>query len=198
MKQKNIITVLVSLGLAGPVLTGASAADKEKPSADVEAKVTQVLKATFPEVVITSMAKENEDGVDVIGVALTSKGNKMDADVTPDGTLYGTEQAGNLKTFPKPAAKALKKLTKGMKADFEIAKTYAKGEKDASGAMKVVKLSEPVIAYEADVEKDGKKGEFAVDASGKLLESPKWAKAGSEGKEEDEKDEKKGGKEEKD
>jgi len=50
----------------------------------------------------------------------------------------------------------------------------------------VVKLAEPIIAYEADVEKDGKKGEFSISAEGSILESPKWAKSGE--KESEDKD----------
>ena len=187
MKLRTIVCALLGAGLLGAVLPAALATEKEKPSAEVEAKVAQVIKAAYPEVVIISMAKGNEDGLEVVGVAFTSKGNKMDADVTPDGILVGTEEAADIKTFPRAAAVALRKATKGMKTTFEIAKTYAKGEKDASGAMKVVKLAAPIIAYEADVEKDGQKGEFAVDADGKMLESPKWAEAPngkSEGKKE--------------
>lgn len=191
MKLKNIIWVLAGLGLAGVVSSKALAAEKEKPAPEVQAKVSQAIKDAFPDAVIGNMVKEKEDGLDVIGVAFTSKGNTIDADLTPDGILVETEEAADLKTFPKSAAKALKKATKGMKASFEIARTFATSQKDASGAMKVTKLAEPTIAYEADVEKDGKKGEFAFDAEGKLLESPKWAKTGSKEKaEKSEKEEK--------
>jgi hypothetical protein len=186
MKLKGILSVLFGVSLIITTIADAAAAEKEKPTPEVEAKVTQTIKDTFPDVVISNMGKGNEDGLDVIGVAFTSKGKKMDADVTPDGVLVGTEEEGDIKAFPPAAAKALKKATKGMKASYEIARTFAKGEKDASGVMKVTKLAEPIIAYEADVEKDGKKGEFAFDASGKLLESPDWAKAGSEEKNEKE------------
>jgi hypothetical protein len=150
-----------------------------KPAIEVQTKVSQAIKEAFPDAVIGDMAKENEDGLDVIAVGFTSKGVKIDADVTPDGILVETEQAADIKTFPQPAADALKKATLGMKASFEIARTFAKAEKTASGSMKVTKLAKPVVAYEADVEKDGKKGEFAFDAEGKLLESPKWAKTES-------------------
>jgi hypothetical protein len=191
MKLINIISALAGLGLTSLVSSNALAAEKEKPAPEVQAKVAQAIKDAFPDAIIGDMVKEKEDGLDVIGVAFTSKSNKIDADVTPEGILVGTEEAADIKTFPKPAAKALKKATKGMKASFEIAKTFAKSEKDASGGMKVTKLAVPTIAYEADVEKDGKKGEFAFDADGKLLESPKWAKAGSSEKgEKNEKEEK--------
>ena len=187
MNYNKLVGILGCLGVAGLITSNAPAAEKEKPSAEVQAKVTQAIKDAFPDALISSMVKEKEDGLDVIGVAFTSNGNKIDGDVTPDGILVETEQPADIKTFPKPAAKALKKATKGMKASFEIAKNFAKAEKDASGAMKVIKLAEPTTAYEADVEKDGQKGEFAFDAEGKLLESPKWAKAGSK-EEKEEKD----------
>ena len=179
MKLNHIICVVAGLSLAGMASSQVLAADKEKPAPEVQVKVSQAIKDAFPDAVIGDTAKGNEDGLDVITVAFTSKGNKMDADVTPGGLLVGTEEPADIKTFPKAAAKALKKATKGMKASFEIARTFAKAEKDASGVMKAPKLAEPTIAYEADVEKDGQKGEFAFDANGKLLESPKWAKTGS-------------------
>jgi hypothetical protein len=187
MKLQNILCTLTSVGLMGAVLPSAWAADKEKPSTDVEARVTQVIKAAYPDVTITGMAKESEDGLSFIGVQMTSTGNKIDVDVMEDGTLVGSEEAAEIKAFPKAAAKALKKATKGMtiKAN-EIAKTYAKADPNDKTGTKAVKLAEPIVAYEMDVEKDGQKGEFAVDTNGKFLETPKWAaKGGKSGRKED-------------
>jgi hypothetical protein len=190
MTLNNFICVLAGLGLAGVISTNAQAAEKEKLSPEVQAKVTQAIKVAFSDAVIGEMAKGKEDGLDVITVIFTSKSNKMDADVTPDGILVGTEGSADISTFPKPAAKALKKATKGMKTTFEIARTFAKAQKDASGGMTVTKLANPIVAYEADVEKDGQKGEFGFNAAGALLECPKWATAGS--KEKGKKSEKEG------
>jgi activator of 2-hydroxyglutaryl-CoA dehydratase len=189
MKVQNILCALASLGLLGFALPSASAAEKEKPNADVEARVTQTIKENFPDAVITDMGKETEDGLTFIGVDFTSKGTKVEADVMADGTLVGTEVAGELKAFPKAARKALKKATKGMTVkETEIATTYAKADPNDKSGLKATKLAQPIIAYEMAVEKDGHKGEFAVDADGKFLEIPKWAKEGekSEGKEDKE------------
>lgn len=172
----------VLLGLAGIGLMftcGLMAADKDKPSAAVEARVTEVIKAKYSDVVIKGMAKESEDGLTFVGVQMTSKGTKMDVDVMEDGTLVGSEEEADVNTFPKPAAKALKKATKGMTIkSTEIARTYAKADPNDKTGTKAVTLAEPIVAYEMNVEKDGKKGEFAVDAKGKVLESPKWASGG--------------------
>ena len=187
MKLQKTLFALAALSLAGVILPNAFAAEKEKPSADVEARVTQVINSTYPDAVIKSMGKENEDGLNFIGVSLTSKGKNMDVDVMEDGTLVGSEEEADVKTFPKPAAKALKKATKGLTIKAtEIAKTYAKADPSDKSGTKAVKLAEPTTAYEMDVEKDGKKGEFAVDATGKFLETPNWAGGDekSEGKEE--------------
>ena len=179
MKSKSIMWALAGLGIAGAMGTNVSGADAQKPSPEVEAKMTQIIKAAYPEVVITGMKKGNEDNISVIVVGFTSKGNKMDADVAEDGTIVGTEEVADIHTFPTPAANALNKLTKGMKVDaIEIAKTYAKADKNDKAGKRVIKLAEPIIAYEADVEKDGKKGEFGVSADGTVLERPKWAKEG--------------------
>ncbi len=189
MKVQNILCALASLGLLGAVLPSVSAAEKEKPSPEVEARVTQTIKDKFPDAVITKMGKETEDGLTFIGVDFTSKGTKIEADVMADGTLVGSEEAGDLKVFPKAAAKALKKATKGMTIkETEIATTYAKADPNDKSGLKAIKLAQPTIAYEMVVEKDGNKGEFAVDADGKFLERPKWVKEGekSEGKEDKE------------
>lgn len=178
MNLKVIMYALVGLGLAATVQQKALAAPKEKPSAEVEAKITVALKAAYPDVVIIEMGKETEDGLSFVGVTLTSKGNKMDADVTEDGTIVGTEETTDITTFPKPAAKALKTATKDMTVkSTEIAKTYAEADKNDKSGTKAVKLAQPTVAYEADVEKDGQKGEFAFSADGTILESPKWAKS---------------------
>lgn len=193
MKLQKILCALASVGLIGAALPRALAADKEKPSADVEARVTQVIKAKYPDAAIRGMAKESEDGLSFIGVQMTSKGTKMDVDVMEDGTLVGSEEEADVKAFPKAAAKALKKATKGMTIKAtEIAKTYAKADPNDKTGTKAIMLTEPIVAYEMDVEmdveKDGQKGEFAVDANGKFLETPKWAAAGGKSKGKGEKD----------
>jgi hypothetical protein len=64
MKQTNIKSILfalLALGIASFAASTAIAADKVKPSPDIEAKITETLKATFPEVVIKSMMFQNRD-----------------------------------------------------------------------------------------------------------------------------------------
>jgi hypothetical protein len=186
MKSKDIICALLGLGLVGAAVPGAQA--KDKPDAAAAAKITEAIKAVYPDAVIGEMGKETEDGLSFYEVAVTVKGAKIDADVTSDGTIIETEESADIKTFPDPAAKALTKTTKGMKIKgAEIAKTYAKGVKDdTTGDAQVIhvtKLAEPTVAYEVDVVKDGKRGEFSVSAEGAILESPKWAGAGESDKE---------------
>jgi len=185
MKHNKLASALLAIGLAGFAVSPATAADKIKPSSEVETKITETLKATFPEVVIASMAQETEDGLTFFAVDMTSKGERIDADVTADGTLVGTEQAADMKTFPKAARKTLEKATKGMKVVVtEIAATYAEADKTDPTGTKAVKLAKPTVAYDADVEQDGQSGEFAASANGTILESPKWVKAASTEKKE--------------
>ena len=181
MKLKNSLYTLLGLGLVGAVIPAVlAAAPKGKPSAEVEAKITKAVKAVYPDAVIGTMGQETEDGISFYGVELMVNGKKIGADVTSDGTLIETEEATDMKLFPKAAAAAIQKAAKGMTiTGGEIAKTFAKGVKDDSTgdtqAIHIVKLPEPAVAYEVDVEKDGNTGELAVSADGKVLESPKWA-----------------------
>jgi len=183
MKLKKLSVMFIVLETA---ITGAFAKDNEKPSAEVQAQVTQAIKAKYPDAAIIKMGNENEDGLNFVGVQLTAGGTKMDVDVTADGTLVGSEEDANIQTFPDAAAKALQTATKGLTVkDTEIAKTYAKADPNDKTGTKVIVLAEPTIAYEMDVEKDGQKGEFSVDANGTFLETPKWTSKHekSEGKE---------------
>lgn len=155
----------------------------------MEARVTQTIKHAFPDAVITKMGKETEDGLVFIGVDFTSKGTAVEADVTADGTLVGTEVAGELKAFPKAARKALKKATKGMRIkETEVATTYAKADPRDKSGLKTIKLEQPTVASEMEVEMNGRRGEFAVDAGGRILEAPKWAKEGGKSEEKEDKD----------
>lgn len=175
MKSNTILLALIGAGLATALSQNLLAAPKEKPTPEVEAKLTTVIKDRYPDASITSMAKESEDGLNFVGIQFTSNGRQIDADVMEDGTLVETEETADVNSFPKPAADALKAATKGLKVDtFEIATTYAVAAKDDPTATKAVKLDEPKVAYEADVEKI-QKGEFSLSADGSILESPAWA-----------------------
>src|SRR5262249_9351960 len=82
--MKSIKYPLFGLSLVGALVQSSPAAPKEKPDAEVTARLTQVIKSAYPEVEIKGMAKETEDGLSFIGIEFTSKGVKMDADVTED------------------------------------------------------------------------------------------------------------------
>jgi hypothetical protein len=59
MKSKNIIiSALVALGLTGAVASSIAAEEKEeKPSVDIQAKVTDTIKAAYPDADITAITK---------------------------------------------------------------------------------------------------------------------------------------------
>jgi len=167
----------ISAGIACAFAISALADQTGKPTAEVGAKATQAVKEVFPDAQIGKIGTENEDGMNLVEVKFTVNGVKKEADVSMDGVLLEVEEKGEIAKLPESAAQALKKATQGMKAKYEIATTYAKQQKDASGTMTVTKLAQPTVAYEADVKNGDKKGEFVVDANGKILESPKWAES---------------------
>lgn len=169
------------MGLVGSAGLNAIAQPNSKPGSELKTKLTQAIKTAYPDAVIKGMGSETEDGVSFYEVKFTSKGKKIEADVTADGTLLETEEAADIGTFPEPAAKAIKAAATGAKiGGTEINRKFAKAEKDAtSGAVKVTKLAEPIVAYKADLKKGGMKGEIGVSADGTVLESPNWAKSES-------------------
>ena len=58
------------MGLAGGALSNAPAQSKPKPSAEIEAKLTEVVKAACPEVVIAGANIEKQMGMDIYLISL--------------------------------------------------------------------------------------------------------------------------------
>ncbi len=161
------------------------AVSADKPDAATTTRITQAITTVHPGAKITNVGKETEDGIEFYEVAFDFNGKSLEGDVTAEGVLLNTEETAELRTFPAAAATALKKLTKGLKVKTtEISRKYARAEKDKStGAVKVTKFPLPIVAYEAEVTKGGRSGEFAVSADGTVIERPKWAKGEEKEKE---------------
>jgi hypothetical protein len=176
---------LLVAGFTCAGIAGAKAESETKPAPDVEAKITAAVKAEYPGATIKKVKGETEDGISFYEAKFTSNGKKLEADVMADGTILETEERADIETFPSAAAQAIKAGSDGGKIHHaEISHKFADAKKDAiSGSVKVTKLSTPVVTYEAELKKEGKKAEISVGADGTVLESPKWK--ASEDKEKD-------------
>src|SRR5262245_32842164 len=73
----------------------------ESAPADAEAKVSDAIKAAFPDAWISTTKKLSTAGTnDIYGIEFTNKLGRMRAIVATDGTIMETEEPGDIKTFP--------------------------------------------------------------------------------------------------
>jgi hypothetical protein len=154
----------------------------EKPSAEVEAKMTEALKVDFPDAAALGEFRKIKDaGTNkIFAVEFTAKGEKMRAHVASDGTIVETEEPGDIKTFPAAASEALRKAITAMGTKdngIRLGRTYFEVQEGGTNGVALVKLSEPMLTYRADVANNkGKPGKYSFKADGTQVEQPTWGK----------------------
>jgi hypothetical protein len=156
MKSKYIIVSLaliaVSVGITACVTAG-----EEKEEAVSMDKVPQVVRDTLKQYAsesdVKKVEKGDEDGTKEFEFEITQGKRSYELAITADGKFMGTEEDIQLTDVPDAAQAALKAQAGGGKL---------------SGFEKAVDQNQK-ITYEADIEKDGKKFEVAVDAGGKVV-----------------------------
>lgn len=100
---------------------------------------------------IKSVAAEKEDGKTVYQIETMLKGHARDLLVDGTGKIIEVEEEVAIDTVPVPVRSALEALGRVVKVE-----TVTKGT---------------TVTYEAQVEKNGKRLEVAVDASGKRVKT---------------------------
>lgn len=133
-------------------------------------QVPQVVKTTLAkyasESEVKKVEKSDHDGKKVYEFDIEKDGRKFEVTISPKGKYMGTEEDVEFKDLPEAVQKSLTAQANGAKI---------------SGCEKAVDAKNKV-SYEAEIEKDGKKTEVAVDADGKLLNSDTEENEKSEGK----------------
>lgn len=133
-------------------------------------QVPQVVKTTLAkyasESEVKKVEKGDQDGKKVFEFDIEKDGRKFEVAISPKGKFMGTEEDVEFKDLPEVVQKSLTAQANGAKI---------------SGCEKAVDAKKKV-SYEAEIEKDGKKTEVAVDADGKPLSSDTEPNEKSEGK----------------
>jgi uncharacterized membrane protein YkoI len=136
-----------------PLATALWAQEKKIPLSEVPEKVMTAVKDKFPGAEITGAEKETEEGKVIYEINLKHKGQKIDAEFTPEGEFLEMEAVIDVKDLPKAVTEAIKAR-------------YPDGE--FKRAERVTKKDES-ITYEVIVQWGDKKGEVVVDPDGKIL-----------------------------
>jgi hypothetical protein len=144
---------LVVLAVMGSV----AMADEEKVPLDkLPQKVTDAIKAKFPNAKLVAAEKEKEDGNVVYDVDITNGEDKLEVAVKEDGTITGYEKAIKVKDLPEAVTKALedKYQKHTCKAVEEVYKV--KDGNDEFDCYEIVIETAAKKKFELLVEKDGK------------------------------------------
>ena len=155
MKTNHIISSLAALAIIAGIAVPALGEEKDETIAfdKVPAKVKATLAKYAAEADVKKVEKGDEDGTKVYEFDIEQGAHKFEVTISKKGKYLGQEEDVDLSAVPDAAQKGLTTAAAGGKlSGFEKA-TDAEGK----------------VTYEADLDKDGKKSEIAVDADGKVV-----------------------------
>jgi uncharacterized membrane protein YkoI len=140
----SIACAVLALGV-----TALPAADKKIQAKDLPPAVQKAVQEETKGATIKGYAKEVENGKTMYEVETTVNGHSRDLLFDATGRLVEAEEAVSLDTVPAAVRTAFEARGKVLTVE-----TVTKGK---------------TVTYEAQVEKNGKKSEVAVDAAGKSM-----------------------------
>ena len=156
MKSKYTIMSAATLVAIAGFTAYAFAGEAKEESISLD-KVPAAVKTTLAKYAADSDVKKvekgDQDGTQVYEFDIEQGVRKFEVAISPKGKFMGTEEDMELTAMPAAAQKALR--------------DQAAGGKISAGEKAVDKDNK--VTYEADIDKDGKKTEVAVDANGKIV-----------------------------
>jgi uncharacterized membrane protein YkoI len=156
MKSRHIIMSLAAVAVSVGITACVSAGGEKEDAVSMD-KVPQAAKDALEQYAsesdVKGVEKGDQDGTKVYEFDITQGARSFELAVTPDGKFMGTEENIQLTDMPEAAQAALKAQT---------------GDGKLSGFEKAVGQNHKTT-YEADIEKNGKKTEVAVDADGNVV-----------------------------
>ena len=147
--------LLVALAASGLLLAGtASAQEKKIKRSDLPAAVEKTVAAQSEGATIKGFSTEKENGQTLYEAEMTVNGHSKDISMTADGSIVEIEEQV-----------ALDSLSPEVKAGLQ-----AKAGKGKILKVESLTKKDKLVAYEAQVETNGKKSEVQVGPDGKPLD----------------------------
>jgi hypothetical protein len=146
---------LVAIAASGLLLVGAASAQEKKiKRSDLPPAVEKTVAAQSAGATIRGFSTEKEKGQTLYEVEMTVNGHSKDISIAPDGAIVEIEEQVALDSLSPEVKEGLQaKAGKG-----KILKVESLTKKDK------------IVAYEAQVETNGKKSEVQVGPDGKPLD----------------------------
>ena len=146
-------TIIVLTGCL-TVLGNATAQEKKIERSDLPAAVEKTVAAQSKGATIHGFSKETEKGKTTYEVQMTVNGHTKDLEVDENGAVIEVEEQVALEALPTEVRIALQ----------------ARAGKGRITKVESVTKKDRLVAYEAQVDTDGKKSEVQVGADGKPLD----------------------------
>lgn len=180
--MKRVGLILLVLGFFGAAVLAAAPEKKTEKQVVLPAAVAQAVKANFPGTEIKTAEVKKEAGINLYDIEFIA--GRGEIEVAEDGTVMDIATIVELKDIPKLTAEAIHNAAAGATIT-QVEKSEVRAEIKKEGEKgTLVKLASPRYVYEAELVKDGQKGEVQVAPDGKVVEGPKWATGEAEEKEE--------------
>jgi uncharacterized membrane protein YkoI len=146
---------LVAIAASGLLLVGAASAQEKKiKRSDLPPAVEKTVAAQSAGATIRGFSTEKEKGQTLYEVEMTVKGHSKDISIAPDGAIVEIEEQV-----------ALDSLSPEVKAGLQ-----AKAGKGKILKVESLTKKDKLVAYEAQVDTNGKKSEVQVGPDGKPLD----------------------------
>ena len=146
---------LVAIAASGLLLVGAASAQEKKiKRSDLPPAVEKTVAAQSAGATIRGFSTEKEKGQTLYEVEMTVNGHSKDISIAPDGAIVEIEEQV-----------ALDSLSPAVKAGLQ-----AKAGKGKILKVESLTKKDKLVAYEAQVETNGKKSEVQVGPDGKPLD----------------------------
>jgi uncharacterized membrane protein YkoI len=146
---------LVAIAASGLLLVGAASAQEKKiKRSDLPPAVEKTVAAQSAGATIRGFSTEKEKGQTLYEVEMTVNGHSKDISIAPDGAIVEIEEQV-----------ALDSLSPEVKAGLQ-----AKAGKGKILKVESLTKKDKLVAYEAQVDTDGKKSEVQVGPDGKPLD----------------------------
>ncbi len=188
MKHNNLVLLGLIVLLALGLIMSTACAKKEveepteepaaeesqeaKPEVELPAAVVEAIEANVPGAEIDFVEVAEEAGITLYDIEF--KSDKGEIEVAEDGTVIDVVTIITMEELPEAAAKAIQDAIEGATI-LRLEKSEIRSEIKKEGDVgMLVKLDTPRYVYEAELEKDGQRGEIEVDAGGNITEPLKW------------------------
>jgi uncharacterized membrane protein YkoI len=146
---------LVAIAASGLLLVGAASAQEKKiKRSDLPPAVEKTVAAQSAGATIRGFSTEKEKGQTLYEVEMTVNGHSKDISIAPDGTIVEIEEQV-----------ALDSLSPEVKAGLQ-----AKAGKGKILKVESLTKKDKLVAYEAQIDTNGKKSEVQVGPDGKPLD----------------------------